>query len=68
VITGPYTALEHSGIGFVVHGDPESIDELLTCAAELGPPAGLMTDYGLFYVDSYVDWVLTEIYREDGGG
>jgi hypothetical protein len=68
VITGPYTALEHSGVGFVVRGDPESIDELLTCAAELGQPAGLMTDSGLFYVDSDVDWVLTEIYREDGAG
>jgi hypothetical protein len=27
-----------------------------------------MTDAGLFYVDSDVDWVLTEIYREDGAG
>jgi hypothetical protein len=44
----------------------ESIDEILTCAAEIGRPAGLMTDSGLFYVDSDVDWVLTEIYREDG--
>jgi hypothetical protein len=68
MITGPYTALEHSGVGFVVHGDPESIDELLTCAAEMHQPAGLMTDAGLFYVDSGVDWVLTEIYREDGAG
>jgi hypothetical protein len=66
VISGPYTALEHSGIGFVVLGDRESIDEILTCAAEIGRPAGLMTDSGLFYVDSDVDWVLTEIYREDG--
>jgi hypothetical protein len=40
VISGPYTALEHSGVGFVVHGDPESIDELLVCAAEMGQPAG----------------------------
>jgi hypothetical protein len=66
VITGPYTALEHSGVGFVVLGDRESVDELLVCAAEMHQPAGLMTDAGLFYVDSGVDWVLTEIYREDG--
>jgi hypothetical protein len=66
VISGPYTALEHSGIGFVVRGDPESIDELLACAAELGGPAWLLTDAGPFAVDSDVDWVLTEIYRGDG--
>jgi hypothetical protein len=29
----------------------------------MGQPAGLMTEAGLFYVDSGVDWVLTEIYR-----
>jgi hypothetical protein len=66
VISGPYTALEHSGVGFVVHGDPESIDELLVNAAEMGGPAWLMTDAGPFAVASDVDWVLTEIYREDG--
>jgi hypothetical protein len=68
MITGPYTALEHSGVGFVVLGDRESIDDLLTCAAEMGGPAWLLTDAGPFAVDSGVDWVLTEIYREDGAG
>jgi hypothetical protein len=54
-------------VGFVVLGDPESVDELLVCARELGFPAGFVTDAGLFFVDARVDWVLVPVVQDGEG-
>jgi hypothetical protein len=68
MISGPYTALEFGNVGFVVLGDPESVDELLVCARELGVGlCGFVTEAGLFGVDARVDWVLLPVVQDGEG-
>jgi hypothetical protein len=68
MISGPYTALEFGNVGFVVLGDPESVDELLVCARELGVGlCGFVTEAGLFGVDARVDWVLVPVVQDGEG-
>jgi hypothetical protein len=67
MIGGPCTALEFGNVGFVVLGDPESVDEMLVCARELGFPAGFVTDAGLYFVDARVDWVLVPVVQDGEG-
>jgi hypothetical protein len=68
MIGGPYTALEFGNVGFVVLGDPESVDEMLVCARELGVGlCGFVTEAGLFGVDARVDWVLVPVVQDGEG-
>jgi hypothetical protein len=63
---GPYTALEAAGLGVIVLGEPEDVQELLDCAHDTGQSAALMTDAGLVAVDAAIDWRLTLVWRGDG--
>src|SRR3954471_12493744 len=41
---GPYTALEAAGLGVIVLGEPEDVQELLDCGRDPGQSAALITE------------------------
>lgn len=62
----PLTALSCDGFGVIVHGSVRSVELTIKDAIRLGQPrVALMTDAGLFELETAIEWDFKEMRRAE---